>query len=173
MDKILVLLLGCNVDYFLNNRINYAVNFALNERNFGIDWFLSGGIKNPDDSMVSEAQKMSELIANTDAFIYGNTKNKWNYIYDTVSSNTAENFIMAQNFIEENPDKYSDVYVVTSDFHYNRANKIADKISKGNNYKWILSDLESHDSRYWETIHIKNVDADVNKALNKFSKNKK
>jgi hypothetical protein len=170
MDKILVILLGCAYDLFLNNRINYAVDFALNERNYEIDWFLSGGIKNPNESMISEAQKMSELISNTDAFIYGNTKNNWNYIYDTVSSNTAENFIMANNYIQDSKQKYSDVYVVTSDFHYTRANKIADKISQQNNYKWVLSDLESHDSRYWEKIHIKNVDSDVEKALNKYSK---
>ena len=33
---------------------------------------------------------------------------------------------------------------------------------------WVLSDAELHDSRYWEKIHIKNVDDDVNKAKKKF-----
>jgi hypothetical protein len=165
--SILIILLGCHITNLLNNRIETAVNFALNERNNGIDWFLSGGIKNPMESTVSEAHKMSDLISNSEVFVYGNTPEKWNYIYDTISSNTAENFIMAKRMIEENPDKYSDVYVVTSDFHYNRANKIADKIISSNNFKWILGDKELHDSRYWETIHIKNVDADVNKALKK------
>jgi hypothetical protein len=157
--------LGCHITNLLNNRIETAVNFALNEQNIGIDWFLSGGIKNPMESTVSEAHKMSELISNSKEFVYGNTKEKWNYIYDSISSNTAENFIMAKRMIEENAHKYSDVYVVTSDFHYNRANKMADKIIPNNNFKWILGDKELHDSRYWETIHIKNVDADVNKAL--------
>ena len=164
---ILIILLGCHITNLLNNRIETAVNFALNERNNGIDWFLSGGIKNPMESTVSEAHKMSDLISNSEVFVYGNTPKKFNYIYYTISSNTAENFIMAKRMIEENPNKYSDVYVVTSDFHYNRANKIADKIIPVNNFKWILGDEELHDSRYWETIHIKNVDADVNKALKK------
>ncbi len=35
---------------------------------------------------------------------------------------------------------------------------------------WILSDAELEDSRYWEKIHIKNVDDDVNKAKKKFLK---
>ena len=169
---ILIILLGCHITNLLNNRIETAVNFALNERNNGIDWFLSGGIKNPMESTVSEAHKMSDLISNSEVFVYGNTPKKWNYIYDTISSNTAENFIMAKRMIEENPNKYSDVYVVTSDFHYLRARKIAEKIiGEEKEFSWILSDAEQQDSRYWEKIHIKNVDADVKKAIEKFQIN--
>ena len=43
----------------------------------------------------------------------------------------------------------------------------SNKIIKNNEFNWILSDLELHDSRYWETIHIRNVDNDINKALEK------
>ena len=67
--------------------------------------------------------------------------------------------------LEKNQDKYSKIYVVTSDFHFNRASIFADKIIENNNFNWILADLELHDSRYWETIHIKNVDNDIKKAL--------
>jgi hypothetical protein len=70
--------------------------------------------------------------------------------------------------LEENPGKYSKVYVVTSDFHFKRAEMFANKIIENNEFNWILSELELHDSRYWETIHIRNVDNDTNKALAKF-----
>ena len=164
-------MLGSNVLSLLNDRINSGVEFASNERNrnIKIDWFLSGGIKNPSESTVSEAYKMSEIISKSDIFTYGNIKEDWSFIYDTIATNTAENFIMAKNHIEENSNKYSEIYVVTSDFHYDRASKISEKIMKNNGFKWILSDLELHDSRYWETIHVKNVDNDANKALYKFS----
>ena len=59
---------------------------------------------------------------------------------------------------------YENVYVVTSEFHYDRASLLANKLIPNNNFKWILSDAEMPDSRYWESVHIKNVDADVAKA---------
>jgi hypothetical protein len=167
--KIVILMLGCNVLNLLNSRMKTAINFALNERNVEIDWFLSGGIKNPSESTVSEAYKMSQMITNSDEFVYGSTsKSDWNYILDEASTNTAENFIMVKKMLENNPGKYSKVYVVTSDFHFGRASKFADKIIENNDFEWVLSDLELHDSRYWETIHTRNVDNDVEKAFKKF-----
>jgi hypothetical protein len=166
--KILIVMLGCNVLSLLNDRMKTGINFALNERNVEIEWFLSGGIKNPSESTVSEAYKMSQMISNSDEFSYGSTKSEWNYVLDEVSANTAENFVMLKKLLESNPDKYSKVYIVTSDFHFGRASKFADKIIENNDFSWILSDIELHDSRYWETIHSKNIDNDVEKALKKF-----
>ena len=98
-------------------------------------------------------------------------ENKWNYIYDTVATNTAENFIMVKKYLDETNIDYSEVFVVTSEFHYLRAKKIAEKIiGEEREISWILSDAELEDSRYWEKIHIKNVDADVKKAIEKFKK---
>lgn len=174
--KFLIVMLGCNVLNLLENRMKTAINFALNERNVEVDWFLSGGIKNPNDSdnalLKSEAYKMSQMISNSDEFVYGYTsKSDWNYILDEASTNTAENFIMLKKMLETNQGKYSKVYVVTSDFHFKRAEIFANKIIKNNEFNWILSDLELHDSRYWETVHIRNVDNDINKALDNFYKN--
>ena len=168
--KFLIVMLGCNVLDLLKNRMNLGIKFALNERNIDFDWFLSGGIKNPNESSIalrkSEAYKMSQMILNSEEFVYGSSsKSDWNYILDEKSSNTAENFIMLKKMLEANPDKYSKVYVVTSDFHFERAEMFANKIIENNSFNWILSDLELHDSRYWETIHIKNVDNDITKAL--------
>jgi hypothetical protein len=166
--KIIIAMLGCSVLRLLKNRMETGILFALNERNVEIDWFLSGGIKNPNESVESEAYKMSQMITNSDEFVYGsNSKTEWSYILDEASTNTAENFIMLKKTLENNPDKYSKVYIVTSDFHFARAEMFANKIIENNNFNWILSDLELHDSRYWETIHIKNVDNDIKKALNK------
>jgi len=167
--KLLIVMLGCNVINLLNSRMKIGINFALNERNVEIDWFLSGGIKNPDESTVSEAYKMSEMISNSDEFVYGSTsKADWGYIFDEISTNTAENFIMLKKMLENKQDKYSKVYVVTSDFHFKRASKFADKIIENNDFNWVLSELELHDSKYWENIHMRNVDNDVEKALKKF-----
>lgn len=166
--KFLIAMLGCNVLRLLNERMKTGINFALNERNIEIDWFLSGGIKNPEESTVSEAYKMSQMILNSDEFVYGSSNSDWNYILDEIATNTAENFIMLKNMLENNPGKYSKVYVITSDFHFGRASKFADKIIENNDFEWILSDGELHDSRYWETIHMRNVDNDINKALAKF-----
>ena len=161
--NILIILLGCNIFNLLNNRINTAVNFTGKFNETNIDWFLSGGIKNPGESIITEAEKMAQQIS---AFEKTNLRdNKWNYIYDIESTNTAENFIMARNFIRLSKE-YDEVYVVTSSFHYERANKIAQKILD-NNVKWVLGEAKLHDSDYWEKIHIKNVDTDVNKALKK------
>lgn len=161
--NILLVLLGCNVPYLLNDRIATAVKFSNRFNNESVDWFLSGGIKNPAEDIVTEAEKMAAQISQY-------APDNWNYIYDTVATNTAENFIMVKQYLDETPIDYSEVFVVTSEFHYDRARKIAEKIIGTTEFRWILSEAELHDSRYWEKIHIKNVDADVNKAIQKFKK---
>jgi hypothetical protein len=168
--NILIVILGSNVLNLLNDRINLGINFASDERNFKyknikIDWFLSGGIKNIGESTSSEAFKMSEMISKSDDFTYGVSKENWNYLLDETSTNTAENFVMLKKLLENKPNKYSEIYVVTSDFHFNRAEQFANKIIENNKFSWLLSDMELHDSRYWETIHIKNVDNDIRKSI--------
>lgn len=166
--NILLILLGCNISYLLSNRINTAVNFAGKFNETNVDWFLSGGIKNPNEDTITEAEKMAEQISKFEKIHTDELRgNRWNYIYDTEATNTAENFIMARNFINRENRDYDQVYIITSEFHQNRANKIAEKILDVEP-KWILGEAKLHDSEYWERIHIRNVDADVNKALKKF-----
>ena len=76
---------------------------------------------------------------------------------------------MAKQYLEQTPIQYKEVYVVTSEFHHKRASLIANKII-GKEVKWILGSAELEDSRYWENIHIRNVDADVYKALTSISR---
>ena len=162
MQLLLFILLGCNVPTLLEGRIKKAVDYANATVNATqIDWFLSGGIKNPAEDTETEAEKMMHTISST----YNATE--WNFIRDDVATNTAENFIMAEKAVDLG--NYAGVYVITSDFHHARAKKIADKVIVGNNFMWVLAPEELHDSRYWERVHMKNVDADVEKATRKFT----
>jgi len=141
----------------LNGRIDVAVDFA---RLAGdVDWFLSGGIKDGNlMQRVSEAQIMENQITTK------NTSNhSWHFIKDTVAKNTAENFVIANRTVDFG--SYESVYVVTSAFHYERARQMADMIVESNRFKWLLSNAELADSRYWERIHLKNVKSDVKRAI--------
>ena len=166
--NILIILLGCNISYLLQDRITTAVQFAGNFNKTNVNWFLSGGIKNPLEDKIPEAEKMAHTISKfEEIYTYELSGNKWNYIYDTVATNTAENFIMVKKYLEVTSIEYSEIVVITSDFHYDRASKIALKIID-KKITWVLSSAKLDDSIYWEKIHIKNVDDDVNKAKNKF-----
>jgi hypothetical protein len=157
MQLLLFILLGCNVPTLLEGRIKKAVEFANATANATqIDWFLSGGIKNPTEDTVTEAEKMMRTISTKP------NATAWNFIRDDVATNTAENFIMAEKSVDLS--KYSGVYVITSDFHHERAKNIADRVIVGNNFMWVLAPEELHDSRQWERVHIRNVESDVSKA---------
>ena len=166
MLNILIVLLGCNIVALLHDRIHAALSIssAYTEPADQVDWFLSGGIKDPTRDTMSEAEKMRQAIAehNTTA------ADTWNYIYDTNSQNTAENFIMVDQYLQTNGTQYDRVYVVTSQFHYERAKRFQTQISPNTQVEWVLSPMELSDSAYWEKIHIKNVDQDVEKAFQKY-----
>lgn len=167
--NILLILLGCNVWNLLNNRINAAINFASKFNETNIDWFLSGGIKNKNEDFITEAEKMAKLISIHEKWnVNEDRKNKWNYVYDVEATNTAENFVMAREYLKRLNKIYDEVYIITSEFHYDRANKMAQKLLNLVP-KWILGNKKLHDSEYWERIHIKNVEIDINKAFQKFN----
>ena len=160
MNYLLFILLGSHVTELLNGRVKTAVDFADNINNTHIDWFLSGGVKS-GSAGVSEAEKMAYLIGNKS---YGV---EWNFILDETATNTAENLIAVREM--GGLEKYSDIYVITSEFHFNRAKMITDLLIENNEFKWILSDVALHDSAYWESLHIKNVKSDVAKAKQRLS----
>jgi uncharacterized SAM-binding protein YcdF (DUF218 family) len=159
--NLLFILLGCNIQFILEDRIKKAIEFSFMQNNTKIDWFLSGGIKDPNIDTISEADKMKQIIYNNSKY-----NNTWNFIIDNIATNTAENFINLKSMVDLN--KYVDKYVITSNFHHTRSKSFADKIIENNNFKWILSPEELDNSRYWENIHIKNVDLDIKKAFEKF-----
>ena len=175
MNVILMVVLGSNVNDLLKDRLDTAINFATNyafnstesydvfapEYN-SIHWNLAGGIKYSGISKKTEAERMADYI-----YSYETDEANWEYYIDTDSTNTAENFVALNRFINKTGIKYSDAYVVTSNFHYNRAKKFADKIIPDNNFNWILAPMEEHDSQYWEEIHIKNVENDIRNIFKK------
>jgi uncharacterized SAM-binding protein YcdF (DUF218 family) len=91
--------------------------------------------------------------------------NNWNFILDTKSTNTAQNFVRASLYYNQTSYKYSDVYIITSAFHKERANKLMNYIDPTNQFKWILGLTELADSRHMEQIHIKNVYSDFIGAI--------
>jgi uncharacterized SAM-binding protein YcdF (DUF218 family) len=192
MAHILLILLGCNVFDILLNRIEVAGQFlqnSINTKNTNIDWFLSGGIKFAHTNAESEAIIMQRLIKTKLANIYDQSQytdqtqsqykdqtqsqykdqcqglNNWNFILDTKSTNTAQNFVRASLYYNQTSYKYSDVYIITSAFHKERANKLMNYIDPTNQFKWILGLTELADSRHMEQIHIKNVYSDFIGAI--------
>ena len=74
----LIILLGCNIQFILNDRIETAINFVekINLDYEKIDWFLSGGIKDKSISFVTEADKMEKSI------LQHGVNDNWNFIKD-------------------------------------------------------------------------------------------
>ena len=173
MNYLLFILLGSHVTELLNGRVKAAVDFAANitdQNNTHIDWFLSGGVKyggvnggvKYGNAGISEAEKMTYLIGNKSCDV------EWDFILDKSATNTAENLIAVSEM--GGLEKYSGVYVITSEFHFNRAKMITDLLIEDNRFGWILSDIALADSDYWESVHIKNVRSDVAKAKQRLSK---
>ena len=180
-SNILLILLGCNDGNILSNRLESSFKFIdkiyddnsnsiefSNMNLFGISnppikitWFLSGGIKNNFKGAKTEASIMKSQIDN-----YVNLKNgiTWNYVLDEKSTNTAQNFMRASLFLNTTNQSFDSIYVITSAFHYKRANAMLKLIDPSRKFNWIFGDFEEKDSRYWEIIHFRNVAHDVEKA---------
>jgi hypothetical protein len=162
--EILIVLFGSNVDYLLESRIHAGMEYALSQDNAttSINWLLSGGIKNPTESSLTEAWKMSQLLSQKNR----EERRRWTYILDEDSTNTAENLVMVKAWTKEH--NYDKVLFVTSSFHKRRASIMADEILEGKiAYDWILSPLELKDSVYWEGIFMQNAKQDASNALSK------
>ena len=163
MKNIFLILLGCNITSLLMDRVITSINFIENNlNNFNkITWYLSGGIK--FDGQLSEASIMQNELNKLIESRNLSTTISYEYILDELSTNTAENFYRTSNYLNTSYEEYDDVYIITSNFHHNRANLMISLIDPSRNYNWILGNLQQHDSIYWENIHIKNVHNDVNK----------
>jgi vancomycin permeability regulator SanA len=160
--RILIILLGCHIARLLNGRIEAAVELASSYHQ-QVDWLLSGGIKQANSgansgASITEAEQMAAQISKKEPAY---SVSKWNYILDTKATNTAENFLRLRDM---DLTVYDEVYIATSEFHYERAAKIASLIID-DKINWILAEQKEPDSEYWERIHIQNVEADVERVL--------
>ena len=154
----LIVLLGCNIEFILNDRIQTAIQLSemLTPNYQQIDWFLSGGIK--DKSVIgaiAEADKMETRILN-----HGVNDN-WHFIKDYASTNTAENFKMVER--QMGIQTYTKIFVVTSDYHFERAKLFADILIPQNDFEWVLAKKEERNSRQMEQLHLKNAMNDIAK----------
>lgn len=190
---ILMILLGCNIESLLLNRLDASFSFLeqmtnynshevpnpqtesfdiytpskKTQKNPNITWFLSGGIKNNFKGAKSEASILKSQIMNIHSLGYKDSildHANFQFVLDEKSTNTAENFIWASQFLNTTAQTFDDIYVVTSAFHFRRAKHMLKLIDPSRNFKWILGDMEEKDSRYWESIHVLNVESDVRKA---------
>jgi uncharacterized SAM-binding protein YcdF (DUF218 family) len=154
---IYIVLLGSNVLSILLDRIFHGILFA--EQNHNITWFLTGGKKHIDS--INESDIMLEELHKRMAFTY-NPPN-WTFVVDSDSTNTVENIFRLSDLILPN----TEYYIVTSQFHFKRAEKIVSKIISSHTFYWILSSVTPDDAEYWENIHINNVDLDILNFYNK------
>ena len=160
-SKTLVVLLGSSNNELLFDRINTATESVLGSPD-EVDWFLSGGFTS--DKQISEAKKMETIISR-----YRLENSTWSYILDEQAQNTSENLVQLELFLDTIDYSYNNMMLVTSGFHEKRAKKMVSMLSKLNKYNWdfVSGTLSFHDSDYWETIHIKNVESDIKKAIAK------
>ena len=178
---------------FIEENISSNITNTTTTTTTQITWFLSGGIKNNFEGAKSEASVMKYQIDNIINLKYNQNQNQnqnqsdnnqytcanndfvssskfaWNYVLDEKSTNTAENFIYASQFLNTTTETFDSVYVITSAFHHKRAQLMLNQIDPSRNFKWILGDFEEKDSRYWESIHINNVNTDVSNAKTKLA----
>jgi len=151
---ILVILLGCNIAHLLTDRIQTAVHFAHQLNGTRVDWFLSGGKKHPSMRGPTEAEQMARRVQS-----HAPADGSWRYIHDTRSTNTADNFWMAQQYLQQ--CAYDRVVVVTSAFHYPRARLMSNLLLSNTVPQWVLGSANCEDCDYWEQIHVRNVATDV------------
>lgn len=178
MKSILIVLLGCNILNILHDRVNTSIKFVNSIKNstsndlfndLRVDWFLTGGLKDQNNDQnihiskiksYTEAELMLEQLKKNNLIT-----DKSNFIIDDNSTNTVENFVFLNKYLKSESFKYDSIYVVTSDFHYERANIILSKIIPNNNFKWILGLEETNNIRFWEKYHINNIDRDIQTAM--------
>jgi len=170
----ILVVLGCHIPNIQNDRLITAVTFQQEINTFHVNgtqgqpiWFLTGGVKSALTSMVghrqlTEAETMSSMI---DTF-------SENIVLDTKARNTAENFVNLKEWISTNVNDVNfdkiNIVITTSKFHQKRAEKIFKGVFHDTeiNPHWNLSTESCTHCESDEHIHIRNVDADVKKALN-------
>lgn len=153
--------LGSADETILAERVNAAIHYVNTAKNPNI-LFLSGGVKNSimNNDIMTESAKAANMMSNANI---GNIQ----IVLDEKATNTAENFAYLKQWVKSNfsQDNFPDIVITTSDFHKNRAEQIFHGIIPDITPKWNLSKSECSQCWLDETIHIKNVKADILKAM--------
>ena len=153
MVNILLVLLGSNIPRIINDRLEITLKFIealglniiINDSNYNITWFLSGG--KFDESKLSEAEIMKShiehYISNENYINFTNH----NFVLDTKSTNIAKKFTNITNYInkiDNTPDKFDNIYITTSNFNYKNASTMLYLTDKKifDRTKWILGNVD-------------------------------
>jgi len=156
--NIVILILGCHIDYIQYDRIETALQYVsnLDDNEYNITWFLTGGNKHQYIIEYSEAYKM-------------NYKYNLNAIIEDKATNTAENFVYFKLWLEKQTINYDAIIVSTSKFHSKRSQILADKILK-KEIIWIFG-KKSFSYCYTDEIkHMYNIYNDTINAIDLYNK---
>lgn len=152
--------LGSADENILRERIRTAMTY-INSTDSPNILFISGGVKNAlvDTNEMTEATKAANMMEHLH-------NGSVQIVLEEKATNTAENFAYLKQWVNRNfsQDDLPDIVITTSDFHKNRAQQIFQGIIPDIIPKWNLS--KSACSNCWadESIHMKNVPADIHKA---------
>jgi uncharacterized SAM-binding protein YcdF (DUF218 family) len=159
LSGVIMIVLGCHLNDIQNNRIQVAIDYSKNIEYQ--TWFLTGGVKNAisNSGLITEAEQMKSSLLS-----------KSNVVIDADATNTAENFLNFKKWYQlAGFDEPPQIVITTSAFHKARAEKIFQGIfyDMPINPVWNLSELACPTCWSDENFHMRNVDSDVKKALEK------
>lgn len=185
-DPTIMVVLGCAMPDLQQDRIQRALEFAEKKSDEPIIWFLTGGVK---DALIgatakqsTEALAMAKVVGQASAKVVGQASDQSleddgdynvNIILDENARNTAENFANLKEYLLMNANfadgQQRSVVITTSEFHQARASKIfegvfhdiLDKVD----ITWNVSGGACPTCWADERIHMRNVEADVLRAL--------
>jgi len=133
------------------DRIFGGLNFVEKNPTNSVTWFLSGGIKRESGTYCEADIMYNELK------LYNKS---WSYIIDRSSTNTAEN-LYTLSHLKNNSLTDERVFIVTSRFHYYRANEILKRIDDTLDVTWILTAASFENADYMETVYLENIEEDT------------
>ncbi len=166
LTNIIMIVLGCHIPDIQQYRIQKALDFVSIPQVDSSVWFLTGGIKNAIETHVETAQQSEASIMKS------SFSSDFNVILDDGARNTAENFANFKAWFTETfagTTTLPQVVITTSAFHKQRAEKIFQGIFHDLpiDPTWNLSEYACPTCWSDEFIHMRNVENDVKKALNR------
>jgi uncharacterized SAM-binding protein YcdF (DUF218 family) len=157
-----LVVLGSADDRILSERVSAAIQYIQSSHNQSIILFISGGVKNAFHGDGTANVSGTEASRAAGAFSNEHVQ----IVLDENATNTAENFAYLKRWVNDNfsQDDLPSFVITTSDFHQVRAERLFHGFLPDVTPQWNLS--KSSCSRCWsdESIHIKNVPADILKA---------
>lgn len=155
-------ILGSADENILKERVQTATEYIRSTKN-PVILFISGGIKNAMVNVTeqTESTKAANMIINAGL-------DNVQIVLEENATNTAENFVYLKQWVNNNfsQDDLPEFIITTSDFHKERAEQIFQGILPDITPIWNLSISECRQCWKNEAILMKNINADIYKAMN-------